>query len=272
MPAVPPDPMGTPPLRVYGASISYYTGKLEAYLRYKGIAYQRIAMVPSLRRRIRRITGADQMPAVELEDGRFLTDTTPTIEWLERQHPEPPVIPRDPLQAFVSRLLEDYAEEWLWRPAMHYRWSHRADRLLVSRRIADELLGAVPLPGFAKRALLAGIPVDLWPILDEAGSAYLPYLDANARAWQTGVHRFDTVIQGVRYRRLPVSQYRVWCLERLRAGFEALPEPARGEARALLAARGCLAPLFAAGSIDSRYDPEGRVPFRGRKVHYDDAR
>jgi glutathione S-transferase len=103
----------TPPLRVYGASLSYYTGKLEAYLRYKEIPYQRIAMGLSARRRIRRLTGADQMPALELPDGRFLTDTTPIIDWLEARHPDPPVIPRDPLQAFASRLLEDYAEEWL---------------------------------------------------------------------------------------------------------------------------------------------------------------
>jgi hypothetical protein len=31
------------------------------------------------------------------------------------------VIPLDPLVAFVSRLVEDYADEWMWRPAMHYR-------------------------------------------------------------------------------------------------------------------------------------------------------
>ena len=55
------------------------------------------------------------MPLVELLDGRFMTDTTPMIAWFEAQHPEPPVIPRDPLLAFASRLLEDYAEEWLWR-------------------------------------------------------------------------------------------------------------------------------------------------------------
>lgn len=362
----------TRPLRVYGASLSYYTGKLEAYLRYKEIAYERIAMGPALMRRIRRHTGVAQMPTVELPDGRWLTDTTPIIDWLERLHPDPPVIPRDPLQGFVSRLLEDYAEEWLWRPAMHYRWSYRTDRMHLSRRIVDEVMGEVPLPGFVKRALIrrrqrggyvigdgvsretwdhvesvylkaldqleaifatrkyllgdiptltdfgyfasmfrhfaqdptaselmrerapgvhewqarlwnaragrlrgglvSGIPPDWGPILDEVGSAYLPYLNANAEAWKAGLRRFDTVVQGVHYRRLPVSQYRVWCLEQLRGHFEALAEPALGGASALLAAHGCLAPLFAVAAPDSRYDPEGRVPFRGRKVHYDNAR
>lgn len=359
------------PLRVYGATISYYTGKLEGYLRYKEIPYERVTLSPKKMARVRKQTGASQMPAVELPDGRFMTDTTPMIAWLESQHPEPPVIPRDPLQAFASRLVEDYAEEWLWRPAMHYRWSYRTDRLHLSRKIVDELMGDLPLPGFVKReiirrrqrgsyvrrdgvsrdtwdhvesvylksldqleaifqvrpyllgdlptladfgffasmfrhfaqdptasdlmrerapgvhewqarlwnargsrlagSLVAGIPEDWSPILHEIGSAYLPFLNANAEAWKAGQRRFDAEIQGVHYRRMPVSQYRVWCLEQLRAHFEALSGVASAEARALLEKHGCWEPLFEAVAIDSHYDPEGRVPFRGRKVHYDNA-
>ena len=121
-------------LRVYGSKISYFTGKLEAYLRYKGIPYRRIPLSPD---RVARVAGkgrlAPQIPAVQLPDGRWITDTTPSIAWLEERYPEPRVIPADPLQAFVSRLLEDYADEWLWRPAMHYRWSHAPDRRLISK-------------------------------------------------------------------------------------------------------------------------------------------
>jgi glutathione S-transferase len=138
-------------LRVYGSPISYFTGKLEAYLRYKEIAYERIAMTPLVRAKVARRTGTAQMPAVELPDGRWMTDTTPIVAWLEAQHPEPAVLPRDPLQAFASRLFEDYADEWLWRPALHYRWSYRGDALLLSRRIVDEMMPRVPLPGWLKR-------------------------------------------------------------------------------------------------------------------------
>lgn len=363
---------GSEPLvRVYGAKISYYTGKLEGYLRYKEIPYEFVPLSPWRTRRVRQQTGASQMPAVELPDGRFMTDTTPMIAWFEAQHPEPPVIPRDPLLAFASRLLEDYAEEWLWRPAMHYRWSYRTDRLHLSRKIVDELLPGVPLPGFVKRelirrrqrgfyvrgdgvsretwdhvesiylkslaqleaifrsrpyllgelptladfgffasmfrhfaqdptaselmrerapgvfewqarlwnarssrmrgALLSTVPDDWSPILREIGEAYLPFLNANAEAWKAGQRRFDAEIQGVRYRRMPVSQYRVWCLEQLRAHFEALPAAARVEARALLEKHGCWRPLFLVEAPSSGYDPDGRLPFRGRKVHYDNA-
>ncbi|MCZ6853653.1 MAG: glutathione S-transferase family protein [Gammaproteobacteria bacterium] len=179
--------MTTPtiPLRVYGSVISYYTGKIEGYLRYKEIPYVFIAMGPRERRRIVKKTGAAQMPAIELPDGRFMTDTTPMIAWLETQYPEPAVIPVDPLQAFFSRLIEDYAEEWLWRPAMHYRWSYRKDRLHVSRKIADEVMAGVPLPGFLKRELIRqrqhrfyvkrdGVSRRTW---DHVESIYLKSLD-----------------------------------------------------------------------------------------------
>jgi glutathione S-transferase len=139
-------------LRVYGSEISYFTGKLEGYLRYKEIPHERIAMTRRYFSRIvPRETGVAQMPAVELPDGRWITDTTPIIDWLETQWPEPAVVPTDPLQAFVSRLLEDYGDEWLWRPALHYRWSYRGDALLLSRKIVDEMLTDIALPGALKR-------------------------------------------------------------------------------------------------------------------------
>jgi glutathione S-transferase len=135
------------PLEVYGLAVSYFTGKLEMYLRYKEIPHRLVPMtLARWERVVPRATGARQMPAVRLADGRWMTDTTPMIEWFESQYPRPPVIPADPLQAFFSRLLEDYADEWLWRPALHYRWSYRRDAQMLSRCIAGEMLGAVPAP------------------------------------------------------------------------------------------------------------------------------
>jgi len=355
------------PIQVYGSAISYFTGKFEAYLRYKEIAYQRIPMTPLERAKVGRSTGTTQMPAARLPDGRWMTDTTPMIAWLESQHPEPPVIPGDPLQAFTSRLLEDYADEWLWRPALHYRWSHRSDALLLSRRIVDEMMPRVPLPGWLKRwgirqrqlrryvrgdgigpdtrahvesiylrslegldaifasrpfllgerptladfgffasmfrhfgldptpgaimleraphvfvwlgrvweargsrtqgALAIGIPAAWSPLLREVGEAYLPYLCANAEAWKARLRRFDVTIQGTRYRELPVSRYRVWCLEQLRGHFEALPGDARASATELLEKHDCWEPLWRIKAPASGYDPNGAAPFaRGLPV------
>ena len=144
--------MTTPTMTVYGCNISYFTGKLEAYLRYREIPYRYQPMTGDyFNRVVPEKTGAKQMPAVEFSDGRWATDTTPLINWLESEYPGASVIPADPLQAWACRLIEDYADEWLWRPAMHYRWSHYPDRQLLGIQIVAELFGDIPAPGFIKR-------------------------------------------------------------------------------------------------------------------------
>ena len=118
--------------------------------------------------------------------------------------------------------------------------------------------------------LVDGIPESWSPLLREIGGLYLPYLCANAEAWQRRDKRFDASIEGVRYRRIPLSRYRVWCLERLRAHFEALPEAPAARARALLESHGCWEPLWRVKDPASGVDPENRAPFApGVKVHYD---
>jgi glutathione S-transferase len=349
-------------VRVYGSKVSYYTGKLEAYLRFKGFAYERL---PTFRhqRAIREHVGAVQMPVVELEDGRWLSDSTPIIAFLETLRPEPPVYPADPVQRFIALLVEDHADEWLWRPAMHYRWSYAHDRELLSSILTDELTTHVPLPRWLKRriiqrrqrrgfvsgdgvsaetwdhvegayhnalatldpvfahrpfllgetptiadfglmgpllrhfgqdptpsdlmrdtapnvaawvmrvwsatpentgaALVTGIPDDLHPLLSEITDTHLVQLRENARAFASHAKRFSQTVQGCSYHRLPVSRYRVWCLEVLRREFSALPPDGQAAVRSLLGGDGANAAVLwqAAPPARSDYDPECRAPF-----------
>ena len=143
------------PLRLLGSDISYFTGKMENYFRLKRIPYRFESMqFPADRALLERELGLMQMPAVVLPDGRFMTDTTKMIEWFEQQHPQHPIIPPDPLQSFVCRLLEDWADEWWWRPAMHYRWHYDKAARFASYHLAGELLGSGPLPRWLKRRFL----------------------------------------------------------------------------------------------------------------------
>jgi glutathione S-transferase len=137
-------------LVVYGTTASYYTGKLEAYLRAKGVPYRLEPFSRSNMRRCVAHTGVVQIPQVECPDGSWLIDTTLIIEHLERVHPEPAVTPVEPAVRFVSRLLEDYADEWLWRPAMHYRWSYPETARMMSAWLAEHL-GEYPVPQWLKR-------------------------------------------------------------------------------------------------------------------------
>lgn len=138
----------------HGLDLSYFTGKIEAFLRYKEIPHTRAELDTRAFRRVARATGLAQMPALELRDGRWLTDSTAIIEAIDPVWPGGPVLPECPLQLFFSQLLEDYADEWLWRPALHYRWSFQPDARLMSHRIAAEMLRDVPLPLALRRTLI----------------------------------------------------------------------------------------------------------------------
>lgn len=133
---------------VYKSDVSYFSGKLEAYLRYKEIPHRAVDCDQRTLVRIAEKTGTQKIPAIEMEDGRWLYDTTPMMQWLEVRHGDGPVYPQDPALRFVALLIEDYGDEWLWRPAMWWRWVPKASRVALGRRIATEMVSrhlAIPL-------------------------------------------------------------------------------------------------------------------------------
>ncbi|MGB1463646.1 MAG: glutathione S-transferase N-terminal domain-containing protein [Parvibaculales bacterium] len=131
-------------LDVYGCNISYYTGKLEAYLRYRSIPYQSLPTVGN-EKKLLAGAGVVQMPVVQIDDGRWMTDTTPMLAWLDGHYEDGhyengTIYPADPMLRFVALLIEDYADEWLWRPAMHYRWSYRLGRVSAAEAIYTDIV------------------------------------------------------------------------------------------------------------------------------------
>jgi len=113
-----------------GAPGSPYTRKMLGVLRYRRIAYRLLPPSgPAL-------AGLPQ-PKVQLlptfylpdEAGELqaVTDSTPLIRRLEREHAGRSVIPADPALAFLDELIEDYADEWLTKAMFHYRWAYAPD-------------------------------------------------------------------------------------------------------------------------------------------------
>jgi len=139
------------PLLVHGLDLSYFTGKIEGYLRAKGIAYALREMDMAAFRRAGAATGVLQMPQIERPDGTWLTDSPRIIDTLEAERPAPSVTPTDPAARLLAHVLEDYFDEWLWRPALYYRWAFSEDAALMSRRIAAGMLRDIPGPMFLKR-------------------------------------------------------------------------------------------------------------------------
>ena len=143
-------------LSVYGCNISYFTGKLEAYLRYRAIDYTNLPTVGN-EKKLLAGAGVVQMPVVQLDDGRWMSDTTPMLAWLDGHYKTGSIYPTDPAMRMMALLVEDYADEWLWRPAMHYRWSYRLGRVCAAEMIYSDLVeGNRALPRFlAVRLIMA---------------------------------------------------------------------------------------------------------------------
>lgn len=137
--------------RLHGLTLSYFTGKLEAYLRVKGVPYEFVEMDMRDFRKCARATGIAQMPQLETPSGEWLTDTTAIIARFEATGAAPALKPSKPLDGFFSLFLEDYFDEWLWRPALYYRWRFDEDAKLMSTQIARTMLRDMPGPFWAKR-------------------------------------------------------------------------------------------------------------------------
>ncbi|AOW14414.1 glutathione S-transferase family protein [Hydrogenophaga crassostreae] len=130
----------SPALRLYGADISYFSAKVRAYLRWKGLPFEEVHANRDVYRHtiIPRI-GFPVIPVVHTPEGAWLQDSTDIIDTLESQHPDPSIQPPGAVQQLVARLLELLGDEWLLLPAMHYRWHHNRDW-------AIQAFGALAMP------------------------------------------------------------------------------------------------------------------------------
>jgi glutathione S-transferase len=354
---------------LYYFRISYFSGKLQGYLRYKELPHR--LHEPSWWEMVDLLypaTGLMKVPVLQTPENEWLQDSTPMMEWLEQRHPEGRILPEDPFLSFACHLLEDYADEWLWRPALHYRWNFPVDAIALSHRFTYEFLSDLPMPRwFATRFIrwrqdriygrgdgivpatrthvesiylrnlqwlqaifetrpyllgdkpcladfgffasmfrhfsmdptpaalmqnqapavyewvarmwntrwssvqnaswLSRLPEDWGPWWRDMAEAYLPYLHANAKAWQEGREHFSLTIQGTTYQRLPTVQYRAWCRERLQERFLALPEEVQAKMQAFLEEKQCWKPLWRDGVMPSMLHSDTQPPFcRPRKV------
>ena len=114
--------------RLLGSEVSYYTGKVRSYLRYKAIDFEEvIASKQVFKEQIIPETGVNYIPVLVTPDNRYIQDTTDIIDYLETLYPEVSIYPKTPKQMLTSLLFELYGDEWLKIPAMYYRWWFKAE-------------------------------------------------------------------------------------------------------------------------------------------------
>lgn len=346
---------------------SYYSGKLHCYLKYKNVPINthEIDFVKWWKTGYPN-TGLMKMPFIQTPDDQWLQDSTPMLDWFEKKYPQSSILPDDPYMQFFCRLIEDYADEWHWRPAMHYRWSFKADAAVNSIRFRDTLMASMPGPGWLnsllakkrqykeyikedgvtertrehvesiylnaltwmeailkKQDFLLGdkpclmdfgfmasmfrhystdptpakimrdtapnvylwvarmwaangqdfqdkkwhyqagvLPELLKPFVKDICEAYLPYLLANAQAWQNKQNTCTYTVQGVTYKNTKTYDYRVWCREQLIKHFNALPIAAKKAVEETLKEHGGWQAFSEQQDIKSNLDPENLAPVR----------
>ena len=130
--------------QLYGSEVSYFTGKVRAYLRYKRIPFAECPNSPeNYRTVIMPRVGWRVIPVVVTPEGETLQDSSDIIDALETRFPEALVYPATTHQRLAALLLEVYGDEWLKLPAMHYRWAKNYDFIIseFGKMVAPQLHG-----------------------------------------------------------------------------------------------------------------------------------
>jgi glutathione S-transferase len=124
--------------RLFGAETSAYSTKMRSYLRYKGVPFDWTPRTQETEEELKRVSRFPTLPILVTASGFAVHDTTPMMEALEADSPEPSATPADPALAFLACVLEEYADAWLAKTVFHYRWTRKKDQRLAAARTIDD--------------------------------------------------------------------------------------------------------------------------------------
>jgi glutathione S-transferase len=180
------------PYRIFGAEMSPYSVKVRSYVRYKALPHQWLNRGGENAAEYAKHAKIQIVPLVVTPDGEALQDSTPIIERLERDHPEPSIHPKDPALNFLSALLEELADEWGNKWMFHYRWRREIDQKACAMRLAlamNPAMDEATQAGFAEqirqrmtgRVWFVGSSDATAPFIEETFHAALAQLDAHLK-------------------------------------------------------------------------------------------
>ncbi len=131
---------------VYGLTRSYFTRKITGYLDYTQRPW---LLEPGINNHPAATEAGwnGGIPVVTSPAGEFLWDSTSIIEHLENSAPDDAsVLPADPTLRFLAYLLDDFSDEWFYRPAVGSRWSYPANTITAGWQTTEELSSGMPVP------------------------------------------------------------------------------------------------------------------------------
>ena len=141
--------------RLFGAETSAYSTKMRSYLKYKAFAFDWVPRTAETEDELKRLSRFGTLPVLVTSSGFAVHDTTPMMEALEADSPEPSATPADPATAFLACVLEEYADVWLAKAAFHYRWTRKKDQRLAAQRSIEEYYPS-GAPGCRRRTRSVG--------------------------------------------------------------------------------------------------------------------
>lgn len=117
----------------WSAHVSLYSAKTRSYMIKKGLNFVETTPYAGIagdkdrwKKVIMKEKGFFSIPVLGLPNGKFVSDTTGIIRYLEKQHPEPRMQPEDPVMNALNWLIFNYGTEGLFLNAQHFRWDFKA--------------------------------------------------------------------------------------------------------------------------------------------------
>ncbi|MDG0970335.1 MAG: glutathione S-transferase family protein [Porticoccaceae bacterium] len=123
-----------------GQELSMFSRKLEAQLRYQGIAYQWQFKTAASSQEIDARAGTRFIPLLNTPDGWLINDTISIGPFLNERFYYQPVIPETPNQRSACFVLEDFFNHWLPRHALHSRWCYPNNVIVAGTNFGMNLL------------------------------------------------------------------------------------------------------------------------------------
>jgi glutathione S-transferase len=130
--------------RIFGVENSPFSVKVRSYFRYKEIPHEWIVRNNETMAEYQKYAKLPIVPLLVTPDDEAVQDSTPIIERVEAQHPDPSIHPPDEPNRFLSCLIEEFGDEWGNKWMLHYRWAREADQIAASTRLVAEMMPATP--------------------------------------------------------------------------------------------------------------------------------
>lgn len=129
------------PYILYGMDASYFTRKLLRLFIYKEIPTDFRKKTLMVRAEVETHAGTHMIPVIKTPEGDWMWDTTPIAFEMDRRFPDGGVLPDAPLDRMMTRIIEDYFDEWTTRMAVFFRWNYEADIEQSGGSLARDAVG-----------------------------------------------------------------------------------------------------------------------------------